>query len=330
MISLSASRDARLIERRLPMLTRLRRTLRRPLELLRDLAGQLVAVVGRAVVDADDLELVRRVVESRRLWSVSLIAAPSLNIGMTTVTSARSRRGSRPTSCRGWNHEFSPKRRRRELVVRRDRAAAAGHPPRNPLLDRRTRTSRQPDQLQLWRSRSRGRPARCTSIAPYWQRAGFYLLPMRMGGGVRFKALEAMARGLPRSSTPLGACRARGPSRDRDYLLAETTAEFRRPRPVALSGSGCAWHAQQARQSGGGAGLGRIAPRYLAFLRRLAASRGREAASLMRLVCCSPCSRLAQSTGGYRYRTELTRSAVEPGDPAPAHRCFVQRFRAAA
>jgi glycosyltransferase involved in cell wall biosynthesis len=63
------------------------------------------------------------------------------------------------------------------------------------------------------------------SVEPYWDRADLYVLPMRMGGGVRFKALEALGRGLPIVSTALGmagtAARA-----GRDYLQAETAEEF--------------------------------------------------------------------------------------------------------
>ncbi|MGE3913297.1 MAG: glycosyltransferase family 4 protein [Chloroflexota bacterium] len=42
------------------------------------------------------------------------------------------------------------------------------------------------------------------SIDPYWQRASLYVLPVRGGGGTRFKALEAMAAGLPLASTHMG------------------------------------------------------------------------------------------------------------------------------
>jgi len=42
------------------------------------------------------------------------------------------------------------------------------------------------------------------SLDPYWTRASVYILPMRGGGGTRFKALEAMAAGLPLVSTPMG------------------------------------------------------------------------------------------------------------------------------
>jgi glycosyltransferase involved in cell wall biosynthesis len=42
------------------------------------------------------------------------------------------------------------------------------------------------------------------SVDPYWSRASAYVLPVRGGGGTRFKALEAMAAGLPIASTPMG------------------------------------------------------------------------------------------------------------------------------
>ncbi len=42
------------------------------------------------------------------------------------------------------------------------------------------------------------------SVDPYWARSTVYVLPVRGGGGTRFKALEAMAAGLPIASTPMG------------------------------------------------------------------------------------------------------------------------------
>lgn len=42
------------------------------------------------------------------------------------------------------------------------------------------------------------------SVNPYWARSSVYVLPVRGGGGTRFKALEAMAAGLPIASTPMG------------------------------------------------------------------------------------------------------------------------------
>lgn len=63
------------------------------------------------------------------------------------------------------------------------------------------------------------------SLEPYWRRAGLYVLPMRMGSGVRFKALEAMARGVPLISTRLGV-EGIGARPGRDYLEAERPREF--------------------------------------------------------------------------------------------------------
>jgi glycosyltransferase involved in cell wall biosynthesis len=42
------------------------------------------------------------------------------------------------------------------------------------------------------------------SMEPYWARSTVWVLPLRGGGGTRFKALEAMAVGLPIASTPMG------------------------------------------------------------------------------------------------------------------------------
>ena len=41
-------------------------------------------------------------------------------------------------------------------------------------------------------------------VDPYWARSTVYVLPVRGGGGTRFKALEAMASGLPIAATPMG------------------------------------------------------------------------------------------------------------------------------
>jgi glycosyltransferase involved in cell wall biosynthesis len=43
-----------------------------------------------------------------------------------------------------------------------------------------------------------------SSVDPYWTRSTVYVLPVRGGGGTRFKALEAMAAHLPIASTPMG------------------------------------------------------------------------------------------------------------------------------
>ena len=54
-------------------------------------------------------------------------------------------------------------------------------------------------------------------IAPYIHRAAIYLAPMRVGGGTRFKVLEAMACARPIVSTSLGVEGI--PARDGEHLL---------------------------------------------------------------------------------------------------------------
>lgn len=63
------------------------------------------------------------------------------------------------------------------------------------------------------------------STAPYWERCPVYVLPMRIGGGSRFKALEAMARGRPIVATKLGM-EGTPAEPGRDYLRAETPRQF--------------------------------------------------------------------------------------------------------
>ena len=56
---------------------------------------------------------------------------------------------------------------------------------------------------------------------PYWARCRIFVVPLRAGGGMRVKILEAWARGLPVVSTTIGAeglaCRP-----GEDILLADT------------------------------------------------------------------------------------------------------------
>lgn len=42
-------------------------------------------------------------------------------------------------------------------------------------------------------------------VRPYFRQASVYVVPMRFGGGIRFKVLEAMAAGVPVVSTTMGA-----------------------------------------------------------------------------------------------------------------------------
>lgn len=60
---------------------------------------------------------------------------------------------------------------------------------------------------------------------PYFQRADVFVLPMRYGGGVRLKLLQAMACGLPIVSTPHGLEGVRV-SDEKDVLVADSHREF--------------------------------------------------------------------------------------------------------
>lgn len=65
------------------------------------------------------------------------------------------------------------------------------------------------------------------SMAPYWERASVCVLPLQVGGGSRFKALEAMALGLPIVSTALGMEGIEAIP-NQDYLLADDPEAFAR------------------------------------------------------------------------------------------------------
>ncbi|MEO5367769.1 MAG: glycosyltransferase, partial [Magnetococcus sp. WYHC-3] len=64
-------------------------------------------------------------------------------------------------------------------------------------------------------------------VRPYMWGASVFVVPLRMGGGTRFKVVEAMAAGVPVVSTRLGAEGI--PAVDgRDLLLADRPEEFAR------------------------------------------------------------------------------------------------------
>jgi glycosyltransferase involved in cell wall biosynthesis len=63
------------------------------------------------------------------------------------------------------------------------------------------------------------------AIRPWLWNAGLCVIPLRVGGGTRFKALEAMACALPVVSTPLGV-EGLGVAQGRELLLAEGAQDF--------------------------------------------------------------------------------------------------------
>jgi glycosyltransferase involved in cell wall biosynthesis len=63
------------------------------------------------------------------------------------------------------------------------------------------------------------------AMPPYLAAADLYVIPLRMGGGTRFKLLEAMAAATPVVSTAVGAEGVPVRS-EREVLLADTPVEF--------------------------------------------------------------------------------------------------------
>lgn len=61
--------------------------------------------------------------------------------------------------------------------------------------------------------------------APYRQQAGLMVVPLRAGGGMRVKILEALAQGLPIVSTTLG-CEGIAVTHGQNILIADTPHEF--------------------------------------------------------------------------------------------------------
>jgi glycosyltransferase involved in cell wall biosynthesis len=62
---------------------------------------------------------------------------------------------------------------------------------------------------------------------PYLERAGAFIVPLRAGGGMRVKILEALARGLPLVTTTLG-CEGIAVEHGRHVLIADTPEAFAR------------------------------------------------------------------------------------------------------
>ena len=63
-------------------------------------------------------------------------------------------------------------------------------------------------------------------VTPFLQTAAVVVAPVRTGGGMRRKVLEAMALGKAVVTTRLGAEGLAGPSEDLPLLLADTSGEF--------------------------------------------------------------------------------------------------------
>jgi polysaccharide biosynthesis protein PslH len=62
-------------------------------------------------------------------------------------------------------------------------------------------------------------------VRPYFRQSDVFVVPMRMGGGVRLKILEALAMGLPVVSTTMGA-EGTGLVNGEEILLADTPEQF--------------------------------------------------------------------------------------------------------
>lgn len=60
---------------------------------------------------------------------------------------------------------------------------------------------------------------------PYLERAGVFIVPLRAGGGMRVKILEALSRGLPLVTTALG-CEGIAVEHGRHVLIADTPEAF--------------------------------------------------------------------------------------------------------
>jgi len=62
-------------------------------------------------------------------------------------------------------------------------------------------------------------------VQPYLEQCGVFIVPLRAGGGMRVKILEALARGLPLVTTSLG-CEGIAVKHGQHVLIADTPKEF--------------------------------------------------------------------------------------------------------
>jgi glycosyltransferase involved in cell wall biosynthesis len=63
------------------------------------------------------------------------------------------------------------------------------------------------------------------SLVPYLQQCGVFIVPLRAGGGMRVKILNALSHGLPIVSTTLG-CEGIQVTHEKDILIADTPPAF--------------------------------------------------------------------------------------------------------
>lgn len=68
-------------------------------------------------------------------------------------------------------------------------------------------------------------PGYVADLQPYWRRSGVFVVPLRAGGGMRVKILEAWASGVPVVSTTVGA-EGLACSPGDNILLADSAGEF--------------------------------------------------------------------------------------------------------
>src|SRR2546429_3709957 len=77
--------------------------------------------------------------------------------------------------------------------------------------------------------------ANVADIRPHMEDVSALLVPMRLGGGIQTKILEALAAGVPVISTSFG-CRGIAARPDHDVLIAETPEDFRRQAERLVTG----------------------------------------------------------------------------------------------
>jgi glycosyltransferase involved in cell wall biosynthesis len=66
---------------------------------------------------------------------------------------------------------------------------------------------------------------RVEDIAPWFRSSRLLAVPLRIGGGTRFKIIEAMAHGVPVVTSTLG-CAGLDVEHERDVLIADDPADF--------------------------------------------------------------------------------------------------------